>query len=242
MTEKQINRPRDELLNGALQALDSGGASAVVAMLESIDDPALAGLAFDELSRRLYRLRKDVTGMIAVAEAGVAFCLDQARRAKDAAHATTLKTTAKTIAFNAGANCWPGWGDDGIEIMPAHIRSGLKLAAVSRDLVRELQLGQKQDANGTWLIGALRFAGGEPAAALEYFQQVRNSAESRGDTVSTLMAAGYCGLARKAQPATASAGIRELEFALARLDELDLKEAGFFAQQLVVADRILLGN
>ncbi len=105
-----------------------------------------------------------------------------------------------------------------------------------------MQLGRKQDANGTWLIGALKFADGEPAAALEYFEDVRSSAESCGDAVGALMAAGYCGLARKAQPATASAGIRELEFALARLNELDLKEAGFFAQQLVVADRILLGN
>ena len=242
MTEQRTNQARDDLLNGALQALDSGGIGAAVAMLKSIDDPIRAGLAFDELSRRLYRLRKDVTGMIAVAEAGIAFCLDQARRAKDADHAKTLKTTAKTIAFNAGANCWPGWGDDGIEIVPAHIRLGLKLAVVSRDLVRELQLGQKQDANGTWLIGALRFAGGEPADALEYFQQVRNSAESRGDTVGALMAAGYCGLARKAQPDTASAGIRELETALARLNELGLKEADFFARQLVVADKILLAN
>ena len=240
MKEKQIDQTRDDLLNGMLQVLDSGGIGAVVATLDSIDDPARAGLAFDELSRRLYRLRKDVTNMIAVAEAGVAFCLDQAGRAKDADHARTLKTTAKTIAFNAGANCWPGWGDDGIAIAPVHIPSGLN--AVSRELVRELQLGRKQDANGTWLIGALKFAAGEPAAALEYFEGVRNSAESRGDTVGALMAAGYCGLARKAQPATASAGIRELEFALARLDELGLKEADFFAQQLVVADRILLGN
>ncbi len=114
--------------------------------------------------------------MIAVAEAGVAFCLDQAGRAKDADHARTLKTTANTIAFNAGANCWPGWGDDGIAIEPVQIQSGLKLAAVSRELVRELQLGRKQDA-GTWLIGALKFAAGEPAAALEYFEDVRSSAE-----------------------------------------------------------------
>ncbi len=242
MKEKQISQTKDDLLNGALQALDAGGLGAVAAMLESIDDPALAGLAFDELSRRLYRSRKDVTNMIAIAEAGVAFCLDQAALTKDADHARTLKTTAKTIAFNAGANCWPGWGDDGIEIAPVHIRSGLKLAAVSRELVRELQLGRKQDANGTWLIGALKFAAGEPAAALEHFEEVRSAAESRGDTVGALMAAGYCGLARKAQPATASAGIRELEFALARLNELDLKEADFFARQLVVADRILLAN
>ncbi len=64
----------------------------------------------------------------------------------------------------------------------------------------------------------------------------------RGDTVGALMAAGYCGLARKAQPATASAGIHELESALARLNELGLKEADFFTRQLVVADKILLAN
>jgi hypothetical protein len=242
MTGKQTKWTEDDLLNGVVQAFDSGGIGAAVALLESVEDPILAARAFDEMSRKLYHARRDVTNMIAVAEAGVAFCLDRAGRTKDADKAKTLSTTAKTIAFNAGANCWPGWGDDGIEIGPAHILSGLELATVSRGLVRELQLGRRQEATGTWLIGALKLAAGDPAAALEDFEDVRSSAQSRGDTVHALMAAGYCGLARKAQPATASAGIRELEFAVARLNELNLKEATFFARQLVTADKTLFAN
>jgi hypothetical protein len=242
MTEKPNERTEDDLLNRAVQAFNSGGLDALVASLESMEDPIRAGRAFDAVSRNLYRARKDVSNMIGVAGAGIAFCLDHAERANDAESVRTLKTIAKTTAFNAAANCWPGWGDEGIKIVPDQIDQGLKLAEFSRNLVRELQLGEKPEANGTWLIGALKLAAGEPVAALGHFQAVHSAAESRGDTVSALMAAGYCALARKAQAAKAPAGGRELEVAVARLREFDLKEAAFFANQLVKADQIFFAT
>jgi hypothetical protein len=242
MTEKPTGSTQDDPPSRALQAFDAGGVGAVVAMLKSIDDPTEAGAVFDALGRSLYQARKDVTNMIAVAEAGVAFCLDRAEQAESADTAKKLKETAKSIAFNAAANCWPGWGDEGVEIAPAHMQSALKLAEVSRDLVRELQLGPKQDGNGSWIIGALRLAAGEPAAALAYFQEARSSADADGHAAGALLAEGYCALARKADAATASAGAQELERAVSQLRELGSKEASFFAEQLVTADNILLAK
>jgi len=242
MTEKQADPTQDNLLNRACEAFEAGGVGAVITALKSINDPTQAGCAFDELSRNLYNARKDVTNMIAVAEAGIAFCLDHGKHAESAEAARKIKEVAKILAFNAGANCWPGWGDEGVEIAPSHIQSGLKLAALSRDLVRELHLGSNQDGVGTWLIGALKLAAGEPAAALADFQEAGRLAESRGDSAGVLSATGYCALARKADPATASVGMEELEAAVAELREVDSKEANFFAEQLITADKILLGK
>ena len=39
-----------------------------------------------------------------------------------------LKTKAKVIAYNAAANGWPGWGDDGIVITQSHIEEAFDLA------------------------------------------------------------------------------------------------------------------
>jgi hypothetical protein len=243
MTEKKTDHAHDDLLNRAFEAFDAGGAGAAVGALKSIGDPIQAGRIFDALARKLYNSRKDVANMISVAKAGVAFCLDQAEHAESTETAKQLKTAAKRIAFNAGANCWPGWGDDGIHITPDDIQSGLSFAKLSHDLVRELQLGPKQEANAAWLIGALRLAAGEPAAALTEFRTARNASESIGDAAGMLMAGGYCAIARQADNAAASAaGAEELEFVVARLRELGSDEAKFFAQQLVTAARILLAK
>jgi hypothetical protein len=242
MTEKHADPAQDNLLNRARDAFDAGGVDAVVTALKSINGPTQAGCAFDELSRNLYNAHKDVTNMIAVAEAGIAFCLDHGKHAESAESARKIKEVARILAFNAGANSWPGWGDEGVDIAPSHIRSGLKLASLSRDLVRELHLGPKQEGVGAWLIGALKLAAGEPVAALAEFQEAARLADSRGDSVGALSATGYCALARKADPATASVGTQELELAVARLRELDSKEANSFAEQLITADKILLGK
>jgi hypothetical protein len=242
MTEKKIDNTHDDLLNRALEAFDAGGTGAAVGALSSIGDPIQAGIVFDGLARRLYNSRKDVANMISVAKAGIAFCLDRAEHAENAETATKLKTAAKRIAFNAGANCWPGWGDDGIYITPDDIQSGLNFAKLSHDLVRELQLGPKQEANAVWLIGALRLAAGEPAALSE-FRAAHNASESIGDAAGMLMAEGYCAIARQADNTAARpAGAEELEVVLTRLRELGLDEAKLFAQQLVTAAGILLAK
>ncbi len=242
MTVQQASSTQESLVDRAREALDDGGVEAVVATLRSSDNPKRAAGAFNGLLQNLYQTRKDVTGMIAVAEEGLAFCLDHAKRAQSPEDAKDLKQIAKMITFNAGANCWPGWGDEGVEIASAHIQAGLKLAQINRDLARELKLGPEPEANGTWLIGALKLAAGEPAAALADFHEAKRLAESGGKTDVALMATGYCALARKAAPATATNGAKELELALTRLREQGSKEAKFFAEQIVTADKILLAK
>jgi hypothetical protein len=242
MTEQQPESPQDDLLSRLGNAFDAAGIEAFTAALKSIDDPKLAARACNDVLQNLYQTRKDVTGMIAVADTGLAFCLHNAKQAVSPEDTEDFNQIAKIITYNAGANCWPGWGDAGVEISPAHIHAGLRLAYINRDLAREWQLGPVAEANGTWLVGALQLAAGKSLEAVANFRETQKLAESAGKTDLALMAAGYCALARKATPITASQGAKELASALTRLREHGSQDTQFFAEQIVTADRILLTN
>jgi hypothetical protein len=238
MTGHEPTSSRDHFLSRARDVFDAGGVEAIIALLKENDDPKQAAAVFGDLLQNLYQARKDVTGMVRVANAGVDFCLAHARDAASPADARDFRQIAKAITYNAGANCWPGWGDEGVEITPQHVEAGMTLAEANRDLTRELQLGPGPIANATWLIGALKLAAGEPVAALAEFQEARRLADVAGKADLALMAAGYGGLARKTAPETASQGAEELDLALARLRESGSQEAKFFADQIVTAEKI----
>jgi hypothetical protein len=240
--QKPTDPKLDALLADALAAFDAKDVEQAISVITSGRDPLEAGAAFAALGKVLYRDRKDVTRMIAIGEAGVTFCLQEARSAADAATATKLKTRAKNIAYNTAANCWPGWGDDGIRIDDSHLLSGLRLAGICRDLVDELQLGQRALGGADWLSGALKLAAGHPGEALSDFEQARRAFECGGEAAYELMARGYIALARKADPATAPVGAHEFPAALQALRNEGSKDAIFFAEQLVVAERTLLGH
>src|SRR5689334_3373675 len=127
-TQKQTDPEQDALLARALRAFDANDIEHAISVITSSADPLEAGAAFAALGKALYRDRKDVTAMIAIGEAGVTFCLQEAGSAVDAATAAALKKRARNIAFNTATNCWPGWGDDGIRIDEGHLQSGLALA------------------------------------------------------------------------------------------------------------------
>jgi|SRR5579864_1712624 len=239
---EQAAPTQDALLARALAALDAEGIDQAVTVARSGAEPLEAGRAFSDMSKMLYRNRKDVTGMIAIGEAGIAFCLQEAERATEPASATELRKLARAIAYNTATNCWPGWGDDGIRIEPHHLQAGLALAGTCRDLVEALQLGPRPLGGAYWLIGALKLAAGEPLHALSDFQHAQQVFAAGGLKPFELMARGYAALAQKADPASAAVGAQELASALQALRDEGSKDSLFFAEQIVIAERILLAQ
>jgi hypothetical protein len=197
-----------------------------------------ASAAFGELSRLVYRELRDVSSMVALGNAGTRFALSNARSSKSSADAGKLIKYAKTLAFNTAANCWPGWGDEGVSILEDHLRAGQKLAELSRDLVVELNLGNKERGTSHWLVGALRLARGHHAEALAEFQLAKEFHAGEPDYV--LLAEGYIALALKAQSASRTAGVNELTRVLELLKSQSSKESQFFANQLITANRLLI--
>jgi hypothetical protein len=223
--------PADPLTADAIALADAEGAAAAVERLRREADPGAQAKAFAGLARHLYRQRKDVGGMILAAEAGIGAALAAAQASAEPKAALALRTAAKTLAFNAGANCWPGWDDKGVAINRLQALAGLSLAETCLRLVSENGFGPMQEANGHWLVGALRLALGEPAAAEAEFKLAAAAFTEAGDAPAALMAQAYLALAQSSLAALAES--------LGRLTLDGSKDALFYRDQLVTAQMAL---
>jgi hypothetical protein len=92
----------------AMRLVESGNFPAAISYLEAGEDAVTVSANYIRFAQSLYHERKDVSRMLDAARRGIAYSLDAAARDAPEAMAATLKENAKTIAFNAAANCWPG--------------------------------------------------------------------------------------------------------------------------------------
>jgi hypothetical protein len=221
----------------AFDLLAAGNVSAAVAATTASADPQTALEALAQLCQRAYSDLKSVPTMIALARESVGFGLECAAASPDPESASRYKGRARAIAYNAGANCWPGWGD-AVEIKPADIAEGLKLAQQSYELVGELGLGEKAIGTSLWLVGALQMAAGGLSTAIAQFLRAEEAFQAAQLPVPAAMARGYVALAEKALPESRLRGTESLATLLRSLGEMESREAQFFADQLLTADRI----
>ncbi len=239
MSLDNISSSQADLIS-LLALVQAGKVVEAISVLKAIPSPIEASLAFNELSQHTYRDLHDVSSMVALANAGTQFALLKAASFENSADSEKLKKSAKVLAFNAAANCWPGWGDVGIDIKTDHLQEGLQLAILSRDLVAELNLGHKERGNAHWLIGALHLALGQYAIAVAEFQRSKAESQAGADSNCVLLADGYMALVLKAQPDSRLDGDDELARILVLLGNQGSKEAQFFSNQLITADRVLI--
>jgi len=223
-----------------LALVRTGKVVEAISIVEAIPDPMAASVAFIELSKQVYREFRDVSSMVALGNAGTQFALLKAASSENSADAEKFRNYARILAFNTAANCWPGWGDAGIDIKNDDLEAGLKLAVLCRDLVVELSLGHKAQGKSHWLIGALDLAMGQYAEALAELQLAKAEFQAVGESDSVLMSEGYSALALKAQPESRVSGGNELVRLLELLGNRGSKDAQFFAKQLITADRVLI--
>ncbi len=221
----------------ALELLAEGNVPAAVGEITSIADAQAALEALARLCQRAYRDLKNVSAMTAVAWEAVRFGLKCAEGSADPESAARYKARARAVAYNAGANCWPGWGD-AVEIAPADIAEGLKLAERSCQLVEELHLGEKAVGTSWWLVGALQLAAGRASMARSQFRLACEAFQTAQLPVQAAMARGYVALADKALPGSHSPGGEQLATIIQSLRGMESREAQFFADQLLTADRI----
>jgi hypothetical protein len=224
----------------AVELARDAGAEAACRHLEAQSDPVTVVDQYAKAVRSLYNDHKDVSKMLALGQAGVDYALRKAQELEvsDAAKSKTLKEMAKAIAFNSGANAWPGWDDQGITITEQHLVGGLELAEASKRLVQELGLGPKQVGKAYWLIGAHHLAAGRLSDAAAAFDRAAEGFKAVGDIASQNMLDGYRALAKKLSHATRVEGARELREAYAKLDEAGSAAAKFYRDQISTADRV----
>jgi tetratricopeptide (TPR) repeat protein len=240
MTETTGEAASKQTLSEALRHADSNDLATAQAIIESGSDATGVAQRYADLAQALYREHKNVTQMLAIAKAGIAYCLVAAEQvaAQDPAAAVTLKTKAKAIAYNAAANSWPGWGDDGIVITPSHIEEAVGLAVRSLALVEDLKLGQRQLGTSQWLVGALHLAAGRSDDAIAALMRAHDTYAAGGERIAELLALGYLALARSRQGAPERSRA-ELEEICQRLQTDGSPQAMAFVKQLRTADRLL---
>jgi hypothetical protein len=175
--------------------------------------------------------------MAAIAWEAVGFGHRCAAASPDSESANRYKARVRAIAYNVGANCWPGWGDP-VEINSSDIAEGLKLAERSYELVEELGLGDKEIGGALWLIGALQMATGQLSAATAQFRRAEEAFHTARLPGYAAMAQGYAALANKVLPESHLRGTESLAAIIQSLRAMESREAQFFADQLVTADRV----
>jgi hypothetical protein len=227
-----------EAQTDVMRLVESGNFLAAISYLEAGKDAVTVSANYIRFAQSLYKERKDVSRMLDAARRGIAYSVDAAARNELEVTAARLKENAKTIAFNAAANCWPGWGDDVI-IEPTHLIEAVDLAGQCLRLVEELKLGNIRLGRAYWLIGALALARGLGGDADEAFEHAQSAFHAEGAHASELMVQGYRALSRMHQPRSQDLGAVEFGVVRQRLQEDGSKEALFYLQQLTTADRLL---
>lgn len=220
-----------ELAEKLTAAIRKGAAADAVVLLSLEPDSAAGASAMSAAVTALYRDHRDVANMVLAAHVGATWCLGQAALQVEAGAATELMRRARAMCFNAAANCWPGWADEGAEIDDADVAAGLGLAAMCRALSQELALGPEAQGTSHWLVGALELARGDTVAARAAFAEAARAYAALGaQAPQTAMVRGYDALAAKDGVA--------LNEALERLHGLGTDEARFFAEQIRKAGQV----
>lgn len=164
---------------------------AAIERISNGPDPEHAAALFAQLAKRLYSIEKNVSAAVATRRAGIQFCLCSAA---DATKRQVLRGHAKALAFNLGADTWPGWGDEGIVINASDLDAGFDAARLNLRLARELERGPLAESKGHWLVGAHQLARAEDDAAITAFLLARERARDAADSNNELLNAGYAAL------------------------------------------------
>lgn len=232
------NTKPDPDLDRVVEIARDSDSFAIAEYVQSQGDVRQIADRYDRLVRGLYD-RRQVPAMIATARAGILYCLTRSGDAatRDGKLSTDLKGAAKTIAYNLGANTWPGWDDSGVSLTPADLAAGLDAARLNLRLGQELKRGPGPISAAHWLLGAQLMAAGRYADAAREFQTSATIAREAKQTGSEVMSQGYAGLAKmigKLGPE----GEREFRAARERLETEKIMDGKFFSEQLETARKV----
>jgi len=141
-----------KILNTAIEIAETDDTFKAFAYLQSQGEPIVVAGHYSSVFRKVHREEKDVPLMVMFGRAGISYSLEQARVAEktDEDAANKLKGYAKSIAYNLGANTWPGWNDKGIFIDNSSKKAGLDAARLNLRLAIDLKRNDEVLGNAHW--------------------------------------------------------------------------------------------
>src|SRR4029434_5953870 len=200
-----------EPLSSQIQrTIQSGNPYGAAEIMARLGDPKTVARGYTEVTRDLYRTRRDLPSFVLVSRQGIEYLLVKAAEVEkaDATLAEELRGTAKTMAYNLASNTWPGWNETGIRITPAEIEAGMEAARLNLRLAIELKRGPDPMFNAHWVIGALELARGRHDEAIASYEQARKIATDSNLRAYVLLAGGSIAIAKISGMINVSALVR----------------------------------
>jgi hypothetical protein len=226
-------------LQKTLKAWSDQDSAAAFAELEGSGPSILVAERYATLAQHLYNDRKDLAGTILASRAGIQFALALAKEldATDKARAAEQRGHAKAMAYNLGANCWPGWMEGGITVTSTERAIGLDAARLNLRLAIELHRPPGPLGHAHWLLGAQLLAAERFEDAAEQFIASAKQFGAAKNPAEEQMALAYEKLTRRLQYADDAARREALKQSLAALEAMDNEDARFFADQVRTAEK-----
>ncbi|MHC4859225.1 MAG: hypothetical protein ACYTDY_03935 [Planctomycetota bacterium] len=221
----------DPALAEALAKAKALEAEDAVDHLNGLEDADLAARVYLHLARHHYWKEKDIDDVVTVARGGIKFCLERAEKA-EGDEAARWKASAKSLAYDLGSFTWPGWGVEGMEILPKHLVAGRKAAKLNLALAIELEKGPDKMSYALWLVGAHHLAEGEYTAALKRFKEAKEKAVEAKEAAGATMCDGYAAMALILGGSRRAEGRERLDAAVKALREDGSEDALYYAKQL----------
>jgi hypothetical protein len=222
------------MFDAALKLLDEADSFAAIEFLDWQTDPLAVANTYDALMHHLYEVKKDVPHLISLALAGIHYGLAAGHRATDPEWAYTLKSVAKTIAYNLASALWPGWDEPGITLTASDVALGLDVARTNLRLARELDKGDLPLGRAYWLVGAFLLATQRYTDARTAFMDSARHAAAAGAPGEDWLARAYAALADVAQ------GRDDAELARMLSTLAQQEDGDFFVEQVQTARRVFL--
>jgi hypothetical protein len=232
------DRPAEDWLARVLAVWTEKDATAAFEALEAGQTPLAATERYMALAQHVFAKRRDVAGTILASRAGIQFALDHARGLppEDGA-GIQLRGHAKTIAYDLGANLWPGWMEEGVTLGPVERAIGLDAARLNLRLGTELRRPDVPMGNAHWLLGAQLLASGDFAGARQELDAAAARFRTAAKPAEVLMAEAYAALADRLRLPSDGAAREALGVRLAVLLTLPDENAKFYAEQVRTAER-----
>jgi len=243
MAEETTTSAQDNPSDQAIELLNAQGAQAAINWIERQDDPKQIYDLYHATTQSLCFKQKNIPAMVTLSRSGIDYFIKRADAStNDEDQAARFRGWAKALSYNLGANTWPGWGDEGIELTDADLVTGMEAAKLNLKLAQELDRPAEPMSNAHWLVGAHELARQNSQAATIQFRLAHKFALNAENQELINLQTGYLQLALLQGDLENDELRRQSESAIATLQNLMTDDAKFFADQLVVARDLLVNS
>lgn len=187
---------------------------------------------YEKAHHQLYWKHKDLPALVALARAGIRYCLASPE----------LRHGAKHLAYDTGSFTWPGWEEPGIAPSPDDLEYGRQCAALNLQLAIEQNRPPLGHSKAHWLIGAHALAASDPQTAEHHFKLAISTLapdEANAEKFAPLNN-GNVAIAQLAQDPANKSAAEAFTAAVAQLESQDDEESESFLQQLQAARRLFV--